>query len=102
MQGEMFARKINIGKWAGVDDLEQQRAGDIKLLLNKGEIEKLTGKLQVQGTTLIPLKLIEERGLVKLILGLARGKKKWDKRAKVKEREAKRDLQADLKRSRYF
>jgi len=68
------------------------------LLLHRQEIGKLIGKLHEKGLTLIPLKLyFNERGLAKLQLGLSRGKKLYDKRHDMKERDIKRDLQRNYK-----
>ncbi len=64
-----------------------------ELLLHKREISRLTGKLKEKGLALVPLKLyFNERGYAKLQLGLCRGKKLYDKRHAIKEREVKRDL----------
>ena len=62
-----------------------------KLLLTKKEINYLTGKLQ-ENLTLVPLRLYTKRGLVKIELGLGRGRKKKDKREYLKKREAKREM----------
>ena len=61
-----------------------------KLLLKKKEIVNLIGKTKIKGLTLIPLKVYTKKGFVKIEIGLARGKKKWDKREAIKEREWKR------------
>ena len=63
-----------------------------KLLLHRREIRRLTGKTREKGLTLVPLALYFKDGLAKLEIGLARGKKQYDKRRSIKEREAKRDL----------
>jgi len=69
-----------------------------ELLLHKQEIRKLIGKLKEKGITLVPLKLFfNERGFAKLEIGLARGKKLYDKREASKERDIKRDLQRRYK-----
>ncbi|MDQ6986381.1 MAG: SsrA-binding protein SmpB [Mariprofundaceae bacterium] len=68
------------------------------LLLHKQEIRKLIGKLNEKGLTLIPLKMyFNERGLAKMQLGLCRGKKLYDKRHALKERDIKRDMARDYK-----
>jgi len=66
-----------------------------KLLLKKAEIAKLLGASKQQGYSLIPLKIYIRNGFAKLLLGLARGKKQYDKR----EAEAKRDAQRDIQRA---
>ncbi len=69
-----------------------------ELLLRKKEIEKLIGKLKEKGLTLVPLKIyFNERGYAKIEIGLARGKKLYDKRQDSKERDVKRDLQRKYK-----
>lgn len=69
-----------------------------ELLLHKKEIRRLIGKLREKGLTLVPLKLyFNERGYAKLEIGLARGKKKHDKREALKERDIRRDLQRRYK-----
>ena len=65
-----------------------------KLLLKKQEIRKLTGKILERGYTLIPLKVyVSNRGIVKIELGLAKGKRKFEKRQAIKERDIKRELE---------
>jgi len=69
-----------------------------ELLLHKSEVRKLIGQLHEKGLTLIPLKLFfNERGYAKLEMGLARGKKLYDKRQAMKERDVKRDLARNYK-----
>lgn len=69
-----------------------------KLLLHKQEIRKLIGKVEQQGLTLVPLKMYLKRGLVKLSIGLARGKKLHDKREDIKQRQDKREMERAMKR----
>ncbi|MDR0356692.1 MAG: SsrA-binding protein SmpB [Deltaproteobacteria bacterium] len=71
-----------------------------KLLLKKKEINKLLGKVQERGQSLIPLRLYFKNGLAKAELALARGKKKHDKRQAMKEADSKRDLSRQLKEIR--
>jgi SsrA-binding protein len=72
-----------------------------KLLMHKREIERLEGKLNERGLTLIPLKLyFNDRGRAKVELGLGRGKKLYDKRQTIKEREAKREAERAVRVSR--
>lgn len=67
-----------------------------KLLLSKKEISKLIGLSQSQGLTLVPLKFYSKRGLIKLLVGIARGKKKYDKRAVLKKKDIARSKQKGL------
>ncbi|MCU0679434.1 MAG: SsrA-binding protein SmpB [Planctomycetes bacterium] len=62
------------------------------LLLHKKEIERLVGKKQEQGLTLVPIKIYTKRSLLKLEFGIGRGKKKFDKRETIKKRETERTL----------
>ena len=71
-----------------------------KLLLHAAEINKLIGKVQRAGYTLMPLDMHYKSGRVKLNIGLAKGKKEHDKRASEKEREGKREAQQAMKRER--
>jgi SsrA-binding protein len=71
-----------------------------KLLLHASEINKLIGKVQRAGYTLMPLDMHYKGGRVKLAIGLAKGKKEHDKRATEKEREGKREAQQAMKRER--
>lgn len=69
-----------------------------KLLLNKKEIDYLMGKANEKGFSLIPLKVYENHGRIKLEFGLARGKKKYDKKEKIKRRDIERDVNRELSR----
>lgn len=71
-----------------------------KLLLHEAEIDKLIGKVQRAGYTLMPLNLHFKNGRVKLDIGLAKGKKQHDKRASEKERDASREAQQAMKKER--
>lgn len=68
-----------------------------KLLLHRDEIRKLTGKIEQQGLTLVPLKMYLKRGWVKVDIALAKGKKLHDKRDDIRKRQDQRDMQRALK-----
>ncbi len=72
---------------------ERQR----KLLLNKKEIDYLAGKVKERGFSLVPLKVYEQNGRIKLEFALAKGKKKFDKKEKIKKRDTQRDIQREFK-----
>ncbi len=74
---------------------DQQRSR--KLLLKKKELNYLIGKSQEKGLTLVPVKLYNKNGLIKLEVGIGRGKKKSDKREKIVERETQRKIERALK-----
>jgi SsrA-binding protein len=86
-------------KQAGENNHEPTRKR--KLLLHKTEIHRLRTKLEQRGFTLVPLRIyFSGRGLAKIELALARGKRQYDKRRKIAEREQKRDLNRDMKKYR--
>jgi SsrA-binding protein len=68
-----------------------------KLLLSKKEIDYLSGKVKERGFSLIPLKVYEKSGRIKLEFGLAKGKKKFDKKEKIKKRDIQRDVDRQLR-----
>lgn len=68
-----------------------------KLLLKKNELKYLIGKTKEKGLTLIPLRLYTKRGIIKLEIGLAKRKKKIDKKEQIKKREIEREIQRALK-----
>lgn len=68
-----------------------------KLLLQKEEIKRLIGKSKEKGLTLMPLKVYTKRGRIKLEFGVAKGKKKTDKRELIKKRQTEREIQRELK-----
>ena len=70
---------------------------DRKLLLNKSEILKLESKLNVSGQTLIPLDVVLEKGLVKVNIALCKGKKTYDKKDSIKQKDIKRDTDREIK-----
>lgn len=91
--GEFFVKGINITPYAEGTHYNHEAMRERKLLLKKSEIKKLGSKAEEKGFTLIPTRLfINERGLAKLEIALARGKKLHDKRDSIKERDAKREL----------
>jgi len=68
-----------------------------KLLLKRSEIRKLTNKINQKGYSLIPLRIYFSNGKVKVEIGLAKGKKSFDKRETIKQKDAQRDLDRSLK-----
>ncbi len=68
-----------------------------KLLLHKNQIKKLQNKVTLEGCTLIPLKIYFLKGRAKVLIGLCKGKKNYDKRESIKERDIQRELQKELK-----
>jgi SsrA-binding protein len=70
-----------------------------RLLMHKQEIRKLTGKVEQQGLTLVPLKMYFKKGKIKVTIALVRGKKLHDKRDDLKKRDDKRDMDRAMKRN---
>jgi SsrA-binding protein len=66
--------------------------GPRKLMLKKTEIKQLVGKIRVQGLTLVPIKLYTKKRFIKLLFGIGKGKKEYDKREKIKKRDDKRKI----------
>ncbi|MCC6290516.1 SsrA-binding protein SmpB [Candidatus Nomurabacteria bacterium] len=96
--GEAFLVGAEISPYQAANlppDYEKGRA--LKLLLTKKEISDLAARIGERGLTIIPLSVYNKGGRLKLGLALARGKKKYDKREKIKKRENKRDLDRTLK-----
>lgn len=91
-KGEVWVVNMEIAAYknAGPFNHEPKRAR--KLLLKRGEINRLVGKTAERGLTLIPLSLYFKNGYAKMEIGLARGKKQWDKREAIKNRDVSRDL----------
>ncbi len=98
--GEVFLHGVNVAPYtqAGNDNHDPLRPR--KLLMKKKEINSLLGTVQTQGITLVPLALLERRGLIKVVIGLARGKKHHDKRETIRRRDEERELSRDLKNYR--
>ncbi len=90
--GELWLENVHISPYAHGNRFNLEEKRKRKLLAHSREIAKLRVKLQDQGATLIPLRIYFKGNKVKLQLGLARGKKAYDKRQTIKEREAKRNI----------
>lgn len=92
-QGELFVINMTIEEYAFGNYYNHRPKAERKLLLNKKELKKLFKEVQNTGLTIIPLRLfINEKGFAKLDIALAKGKKLYDKRDTIKDRDNKRDL----------
>jgi SsrA-binding protein len=96
-RGEAFLVNTHISPYAGANRFNHEPTRTRKLLLHAREIERLTGKTKERGLTLIPLKLYFKDGRAKVELGLARGKKLYDKRETLKRKVAQREVERSLK-----
>lgn len=92
-KGELFVVNMNVDEYSHASHFNHRPKAERKLLLHKKELQKLHKEVKTSGLTLVPLNLfVNERGLAKLKIALARGKKLYDKREVMKERDTKRDL----------
>ncbi len=92
-RGELFIKGMNIAEydWGNLNNHAPRR--DRKLLLNRRELQKLERASQDKGVTIVGLRVfINDRGFAKLAIGLAKGKKEYDKRETIKARDTKREL----------
>jgi SsrA-binding protein len=98
--GEVWLIGADIAEYGHGNIANHEPGRDRKLLLRKGEIASLIGKVRERGQTLVPTRLYFKDGKVKVELALARGKEKGDKRRTLVERDAKRDIERVLKSRR--
>ena len=91
---ELYIKGMNIAPYSQASFESHEMTRDRKLLLKKRELEKLQSKMEEKGLTIVPVKLyINQRGLAKLQVALAKGKKIYDKRESIKKKDQKRDLE---------
>jgi len=88
---EVWLHNLHISPYAQANRFNEDPLRVRKLLLGRGEIRRLVGKVEEKGLTLVPLDLHFRRGFAKVTLGLARGRKLYDKREKLKQRAQERD-----------
>lgn len=97
-RGDIWLHGCNIGPYAFSREGGHEPTRPRKLLLHRREIETISQQVQEAGLTIVPLKLSFVRGLVKLEIGVGRGKKLYDKRQSEKRRDADREMQKALRR----
>ncbi|MBK7964180.1 MAG: SsrA-binding protein SmpB [Bacteroidetes bacterium] len=96
---ELWVKNLHISAYEKGGYTNHAPREDRKLLLHRYQLKRILAKLKEKGVTLIPIRLyIEERGFAKLELGLARGKKLYDKRESIKDAESKRELGRAMKK----
>jgi SsrA-binding protein len=98
--GELFLIGCHIAEYPWANLLNHEPRRERKLLMHRAEIRRLSVKLAERGFTLIPLQLYFKEGRAKIELGLARGKRQYDKRQSVRQRELDREAEAELSRRR--
>jgi len=96
-RGEVFLVDVHINPYPQANRLNHDPLRRRKLLLHKKEIKRLVGKVEQRGYTLIPLKLYFVNGKVKVDLGLAKGKKLFDKRETLKRKDMEREMERGRK-----
>ena len=96
--GEAWLENVHISPYAQGNVMNQEPVRPRKLLLHRKEIMSLIGKVKQKGYTLIPLRMYISRNHAKVEVGLARGKKQYDKREAIAERDAKREIERAMRR----
>ena len=95
--GEVFLLNMHISRYEQGNIFNHEETRTRKLLLNRKEIYKIRDKVTLEGNTIIPLKLYFKDGKAKLLIGIAKGKKNYDKREAIKERDIKREMERDFR-----
>ena len=95
--GELFLYQAHISHYEQGNQFNHEPERTRKLLMHKAEIHKLLGQVKEKGFSLVPLNFHYSHGLIKVTVGLVTGKKNYDKRQDMAERDAKRDIQRRMK-----
>ena len=96
-RGEVFLYNMHISPYEQGNRFNHDPLRTRKLLLHRKQINKLIGLTQQQGYSLVPLKIYIKNGFAKVLIGLGKGKKKYDKREDLKQKQAKRDIERAMK-----
>ncbi|HQV60722.1 MAG: SsrA-binding protein SmpB [Chitinophagaceae bacterium] len=97
-KGEIWIKSLHIAEYSHGTVNNHDPLRDRKLLLEKREIKKIEAKLKEKGYTLVPLRIFfNEKNLAKIEIGLARGKKLYDKRESIKQKDVEREIKRYLK-----
>ncbi|SDK06072.1 SsrA-binding protein SmpB [Sediminibacillus albus] len=96
-RGEAYLVNLHISPYEQGNRFNHDPTRTRKLLLHRKEIDKLIGETQQQGYSLVPLKIYIKNGVAKVLIGLGKGKKKYDKREDLKRKQAKRDVDRAMK-----
>ncbi|MBN1986603.1 MAG: SsrA-binding protein SmpB [Prolixibacteraceae bacterium] len=96
--GELYVKNLHISEYEMATHFNHEAKRDRKLLLNRKELQKLEKKVKESGLTIVPVRLfLNERGLAKLEIALAKGKKVYDKRETLKHKDARREMDRMMK-----
>lgn len=97
VNGEAWLTNVHIAPYEQGNRYNHEPLRDRKLLLHRDEIAELVGRVRQRGYTIVPLQLYLKHGRAKIELGLARGKREYDKRESIAKREAQRDIERGLR-----
>ena len=100
--GEVIAYGLHISPYEKGNIFNKDPLRPKKLLLHKSEIHKIAGKIKEKGYTLVPLKVYFKGSLIKVEIGLARGKKLYDKRQDIAKKDQRREAERDFKISKMY
>ena len=93
-EGELWVRNLHISEYSHGNIYNHDPKRERKLLLQRRELRKLETKIKEKGFTIIPIETVQtEKGYIKLEIALAKGKKYYDKRDTIKDRDVKRDME---------
>ena len=95
--GEVYLHNVHIGEYDQGNQFNHEPMRKRKLLLHRHEINRMRGRVEEKGLTLIPLKLYFKKGRAKIEIALAKGKREYDRRQDIAKRDARRDMERDLK-----
>lgn len=95
--GEVFLLNMHINHYEQGNIFNHEETRTRKLLLHKKEILKIRDRIEVEGLTLVPVKLYFQKNKAKILLGVARGKKNYDKRKIIKQRDIDREIKKQFK-----
>jgi SsrA-binding protein len=97
--GEVFLLQVHISPYEPANRFNHEPLRERKLLLHRQEIKRLIGKIREKGYTLIPTKVMfNDKGKIKVEISLAKGKRAYQKKQAIKERDLEREMRAELKR----
>ncbi|APU71804.1 SsrA-binding protein [Companilactobacillus crustorum] len=95
--GELWLENVNISIYDQGNMFNHDPLRNRKLLLHKKEIRKITSSIQEKGITVVPLKVYLKQGFAKVLIGVAEGKKQYDKRETIKKRDQEREIRRVMK-----
>ncbi len=98
INGELWMRNFHISEYAYSSVFNHNPDRQKKLLVHKEELKRIRRKVEEKGYTLIPLDFFLKHGIVKITLGICKGKKQYDKRETIKERDINRELSREFKK----